>query len=213
MAYSKVVTCGHCNNISKMEIKGGVYEDKTERDYDPEDGLNTEWGIHYDILTCPACAKENIVKYVWHDGMEGEEEITYKLLYPINDNTPLGLPEKILNAFNAAEKVRTIDVNAYAILMRRLLELVCIDRNAKKGTLAEMLKDLSSKNEIPEKLVEVAKGLKDLGNLGAHAGIGEMSEKEIPILKALSRAILEYIYSAPLLASIAEKKLKDLKAK
>ena len=76
-----------------------------------------------------------------------------------------------------------------------------------------MLKDLSNRNEIPEELVDVAKGLKDLGNLGAHAGIGEMSEKEIPILKALSRAILEYIYSAPYLASIAEKKLKDLKSK
>ena len=74
-----------------------------------------------------------------------------------------------------------------------------------------MLKELAAKNEIPDKLVKVASGLKDFGNIGAHAGSGDLTEKEIPILNALCSAILEYVYSAPHLATIAENKLKTIK--
>ena len=76
-----------------------------------------------------------------------------------------------------------------------------------------MLQDLANKNEIPNKLVDVAKGLKDFGNIGAHAGIGELTKKEIPIVEMLTRAILEYIYTAPYLATLAENKLKSIKGK
>tara|TARA_R110002111_G_scaffold186936_2_gene252679 strand:- start:1414 stop:1851 length:438 start_codon:yes stop_codon:yes gene_type:complete len=145
--------------------------------------------------------------------MEPDEEIEYEILFPKDDKIPSGLPIKILNALKAAEKVKTIDVNAYAILLRRLLELVCLDRDASGDTLAQMLNDLAKKGEIPVKLVKVAKGLKDLGNVGAHASIGELSENETPIIKALTSAILEYIYSAPKLAEIAEEKLKSIKLK
>lgn len=168
-------------------------------------------GTQYSILKCPACKKINIVSHFWHDALE--EEAEYDFLYPQNASYPIGLPNKILKAFESAEKVKTIDVNAYAILIRRLLELVCLDRNATGGTLAAMLKDLANKNEIPDKLVKVASGLKDFGNIGAHAGSGELTEKEIPIVNALCIAILEYVYSAPYLATIAGDKLKAIKTK
>jgi hypothetical protein len=211
MSLSELISCRHCGNISKMEIVGNVNDDHTY--VDPEYGPMTENGTLYSVLKCPACEKINIVSYNWHDGMESYDEISYDFLYPQNVNYPIGLPEKILTAYKAAEKVKSIDVNAYAILMRRLLELVCLDRSAKVGTLASMLKELSDKNEIPAKLVKVATGLKDFGNIGAHAGSGELTEKEIPIVNALCSAILEYVYSAPYLATIAENKLTTIKTK
>lgn len=208
---SKIVSCGHCSNISHMKIIGSV--DDTQNDFDPEYGSVGESGVIYSVLECPACKKKNIISYGWHDSMESEDEVTYEILFPKDKNIPVGLPDNILKAFKAAEKVKTIDVNAYVILLRRLLEMVCIDRKAVGETLALMLKDLSSRNEIPDKLVKVAKGLKDFGNLGAHAGIGELSENEIPIVATLCTAILEYIYSAPHLATIAENKLDSIRSK
>lgn len=77
--------------------------------------------------------------------------------------------------------------------------------------MAAKVKDLASKGDIPNNLVKVALGLKNFGNIGAHAGIGELSTKEIPIAEALCKAILEYIYSAPYLANLAEAKLKAIK--
>ena len=211
MDLSKLTNCGHCGNVAQMEVLGTVNDTHVETDED--DNYLYEAGTIYEILKCPACKKVNIVSYVWWDGIETDEEIEYKPLYPLDKDIPQGLPMKILNAYKAAERVKNIDVNAYAILMRRLLELVCIDRNAKGKTLATMLKDLSSKNEIPEKLVDVAIGLKNFGNVGAHAKIGELSQEELPILSALITAILEYIYSAPYLASSAEEKLKSITSK
>lgn len=208
---SKIVSCGHCSNISNMKIIGSVND--TEDYFDPENGPMGESGTIYSVLECPACKKKNIICYGWHDGMESDDEVTYEVLFPKDKNIPIGLPATILKAYQAAEKIKTIDVNGYVILLRRLLELVCIDRNATGDTLALMLKDLANRNEIPDKLVKVAKGLKDFGNIGAHAGIGELSENEIPIVATLCKAILEYIYSAPHLATIAENKLKAIKTK
>lgn len=211
MNLSKIITCGFCNNVARMEIIGTVND--TNQDFDPEYGYSPENGTIYEVNRCPKCQNANIVCYGWHDGMDSEEEIIYETLYPINKDAPIGLPEEIKSTYQAAEQVKSINVNAYAILMRRLLELVCIDRAAKGKILAKMLQDLADRNEIPEKLVDVAKGLKDFGNIGAHGGIGELTKKEIPIVESLTRAILEYIYSAPYLATLAENKLKQIKGK
>lgn len=208
MNLSKTTSCGHCGNIAPMEVKGSVGDIVSEGD---DDHGYWEYGTYYGILKCPACHKVNIVAYGWHDGMESDDEISYELLYPNNEGMPIGLPDEVASTYLAAEKVKNIDVNAYAILMRRLLEQVCLDRSANGSSLASMLGDLAAKGEIPVKLVDVAKGLRHFGNIGAHAGSGNLSEREIPIVRALTKAILEYIYSAPHLADIAEKKLQQIK--
>jgi hypothetical protein len=210
--YSKaILSCGHCGNISHMSIVGSISD--TQSESDEEGGYYREWGTTYEVLDCPACHKKNIFTYPWSDFWDDEDEVVPEILYPVDQGAPIGLPNSISKTFMAAEKIKRIDVNAYAILMRRLLEQVCIDRNAKRGTLAEMLSDLAGKKEIPDKLVNVAKGLRNFGNIGAHAGDAELSEKEIPIVHALTKAILEYIYSAPHLATIAEQKLAAIKSK
>ncbi len=203
------VACGHCYNISKMEIIGNGYVTETE---DVDENYSFEYGDTYQIVKCPACNKINFVSFSWHEHWP-EARPNYIVLYPQNGAEPVGLPDHILKAYRAAEKVRTVYISAYAILLRRILEEVCLNRQAQGSNLAAMLKDLASKQEIPEKLVNVAKGLRELGNIGAHAGEGELGEDEVPILKALCDAILEYIYSAPHLAELAESKLNKIKRK
>jgi hypothetical protein len=57
----------------------------------------------------------------------------------------------------------------------------------------------------------MAHGLRQLRNVGAHADLGELNESEIPVLDALSRAILEYVYRAPRLLEEVNERLKKLK--
>jgi hypothetical protein len=209
---SEAIQCRHCGNISKMEILGRV-DDNEYEEFENSQGYS--YGTQYDILKCPApkCKKITLGGRHWHEAFIEDTEFEYKIFYPEHPKSLIGLPEKISVALKAADKVKSIDVNAYAILIRRLLELVCIDRQAKNGSLAVMLNDLADKQEIPDKLAKIANKLKDFGNIGAHAGSGELTIREIPIVTALSNAILEYVYSAPYLANLAESKLAAIKTK
>jgi hypothetical protein len=139
------------------------------------------------------------------------ESVRYELLYPLQRSGPAGLPSVIQRAYDAAQSVRSIDPNAYGVLLGRVLELVSIDRKAEGKFISHQLDDLANKGEIPAKLVKVAAGLRDLRNVGAHPALGELTEEEVPILEELTRAILEYVYTAPLLATRAEERLSEVK--
>jgi len=145
--------------------------------------------------------------------MESEADVTYKTLYPQSIRIPVGLPVEIEKAYLAAIKVKAIDSNAFAVLLGRVLERVCVDRSATGDSLHKRLSDLAGKSEIPAKLVDVAHGLRHLRNVGAHADLGELTSEEVPILDDLCRAILEYVYTAPHLAQKAQNAVKALEAR
>ncbi|MBX7149147.1 DUF4145 domain-containing protein [bacterium] len=206
------IECHHCGNAPIMQFIGSVEDMKIEGGIDC---APYEYGDTYETLKCPVCKEVTIRKYFWHDGyMEpGEHTVEYIHLYPSPKKIPVGLPVHISRALAAAEKVRNIDANAFGVLVRRLLELVCIDRSASGKDLKEQLKDLSSKGEIPANLVDVSHKLRILGNIGAHPSIGELSQADLPILSSLSNAVLEYVYSAPYYAQMAENAVSQKRSK
>jgi hypothetical protein len=203
---SGVVTCGHCNNRAPMKIVA-TYSQVTNPD--PTSSESWDRGDVYELLLCPSCNKVALQEYFWHEMMDFDN-ISIKVLYPA-DRSPLGLPVSIQEAYNDALQVRTVNANAYAVLIGRVLEMVCDDRNATGKELYAKLQDLAIKGEIPDKLVGIANSLRNLRNVGAHASLGKLTEAEIPILDDLCRAILEYVYSAPFLAKQAEDRLDYLK--
>jgi len=157
--------------------------------------------------------KISFVSYEIADDSYPIYDYAYNILYPQNIIYPNGLPGKILSIFKEADSVKNISVTSYAFLMRKLLEEVCLDLGAKGDKLDEKLNDLAKNNIIPQRLKDVSHKLRLIGNAATHSGNMELSKKEIPIVNALCRAILEYIYSVPLLVSFAEEKLKKLKKK
>lgn len=209
--FSEKTKCGHCGNETIMEIVGEYFQ---VRDYDdPKSGLSWMEGPVYQILLCPACQGVIFRSYYWHEFALDPSEVEFIILYPISNSGPTGLPKKIQKAYDAAQRVRNVDVNAYGVLLGRMLELVCQDRNATGETLAAKLEDLSNKGEIPVKLIPVVNGLRQLRNIGAHASLGELTPNELPILDNLCKAILEYVYTAPSLIAEAEQRVKALKSK
>jgi hypothetical protein len=210
-SFTAPIKCGHCQNTTPMEIAA---EASTVREYsDDRSGETWEAGVVYQLSKCPACDNMTLRSYDWHSGYMDGSDVEHKTLYPVGEKTLRGLPQKIDSAYQAAQKVRNVDANAYGVLLGRVLELVCEDRGASGRTLDKKLENLAHNNEIPSKLVNVAAGLRKLRNIGAHAGLGELTPAELPVLDDLTRAILEYVYSAPFLANEAEERLTRLKAK
>ncbi len=187
----------------------GTVSDTTEHIRD--DGPPDESGTIYEVLSCPKCDQVTIRSGFWHDGMEAEDWHS-KIIYPSERQRIEGLPTAVEKEFRAAEQVSTISANAYAVLLGRVLDVVCDDRKATGKTLHERLSDLATRHEIPKNLAEMAHKLRQLRNVGAHADLGALTDQEVPVLAALCRAVLEYVYSAPKLVERVEKLVEKLKA-
>lgn len=212
LEFSEEKPCGHCNSKGPMQI---VARYSNTKYHEPEDNREPPWevGNIFEMLKCSACNRIELRTYHWNDWMEPWEKRKFETLYPAASKVPLGLPILLKPEYEAALKVKHISANAYGVLLGRILELVCEDRQAKGKDLYQKLDDLAQKDEIPEKLVGVADKLRVFRNLGAHAILGGLTEKEVPILESLCHAILEYVYSAPYLAEQAEIALRQLKRK
>jgi Domain of unknown function (DUF4145) len=208
---TEILKCAHCRNISPM-TKCATYSD-IETVEDVSSGQSWEEGNIFDVLKCPSCKKIMFTSAHYHEAFEYPEDFERKILYPANETLPFGLPDHIRKAYEAAIAIRSIDANAYGVMVGRVLEQICIDRSAKGSSLYDKIADLAKTGEIPDNLVAVADSLRTLRNVGAHAGLGELTASEVPIVSSLARAILEYVYSAPHLARIAQGRLAELKKK
>ncbi len=203
--------CRHCSNQAPMDIMTSHYLHTRpiidENAYpDPLD----EEGDDYQLLLCKVCKKVTLLEV--HIPPFGKD-CTVEILYPSATLKLTGLPIQIQEAYETALRVRAVEPNAYAVILGRLLELICEDREAVGKDLYQKLSSLAAKGEIPTKLVGVAQSLRQLRNLGAHASLGELTNEEIPLLDDLCKAILEYVYIAPYLAQRAEERFNTLKNK
>jgi hypothetical protein len=200
--------CRHCGNRAPMEI--GAELSRVQSHEDERTGYRWEAGPVFQLLTCPACYGVTLQSYGWHSEMD-PEDADLSVLYPSDaDSMPSGLPDLIRREFEAAQKVRALSPNAYGVLMGRMLELVCKDRGAEGHGLHQRLTLLAKMGEIPQRLVEVADQVRKFRNLGAHAGDVELTVEEVPILDSLSRAVLEYVYSAPHMVEQAREQFERL---
>jgi hypothetical protein len=181
------------------------------RNHVSDDG-SMEWsaGNFYEILTCPACHGVTFQRDFFHD--QFPEESKPVVLYPTEAEKVDGLPPEIERAYAAALAVKGIEAHAFAVLVRRLLEMICLDKGAEGRSLFEQLKSLATMGVIPQQLIDIANGLRNFGNIGAHAGGVQLSVNEVPVIDTLCRAILEYVYGAPHLVVLAQETLDRVKA-
>ncbi|MCI0489167.1 MAG: DUF4145 domain-containing protein [Blastocatellia bacterium] len=210
MKFTKPVQCVHCGNTAPMKIVASYEVRGDEKGMNPNDPLS-RWGETWRLIICAACNEISIGLLRWYDFLDIEDEFQMKIVYPVRNRTLTGLPVNIDRAYDAALKVRNIDSNAFAVLLGRVLDLVCLDKQATGNSLFERLNFLAARGDIPQQLADIAHQLRQLRNIGAHADLGELTSAEVPVLDGLCRAILEYVYKAPQLLQVAEQRLQQLK--
>ena len=205
--YRQNIKCQHCRNTVTMPVVAGYSQVRT---YSADDG-SMDWsaGNVFEILKCPACDGVTLQRAHFDDRFPEEWEPV--VLYPTEARKVEGLPAEIERAYAAALAVKSIEAHAFAVLVRRLLEMICLDKGAQGRSLFEQLKFLAQTGVIPQQLIDIANGLRNFGNIGAHAAGAQLSENEVPVIDALCRATLEYVYGAPHLVTLAQETLDKLK--
>jgi hypothetical protein len=204
------VECRHCGNKGTMRVLAQARQ--TEDFEDSADAmfpLQWEAGNIYYILRCYTCAGITFYQFSVHTGTDPEyiDRSYDQTLYPSEGESPQGLPVAIQREWDAAIRVRRVNLNAFAVLLGRVLDAICIDHKAEGKFLHHRIEHLASSGKLPPSLKEVAHGLKDLRNFGAHGNLGDLDPKDAPLLESLCRALLIYLYTVPALTLDAQKRL------
>lgn len=120
-----------------------------------------------------------------------------ELIWPQPSSLHISVPVTVRKCYEEAAAIKSLAPNAFANQIRRSLEALCKDRNTTGGVLAQKLKDLAERGEIPPHLASMTDVLRKLGNMGSHAGDEEVDPSYVPVIDDFFRAIVEYVYIAP----------------
>lgn len=108
------------------------------------------------------------------------------------------IPENVLSSFEEAIACHSSSCFiASAIMVRRTLEEICVDKEAKGKNLKERIKALESKIVVPKELLEAMDELRLLGNDAAHIEaqtFGKISEEELEIAIEFTKELLKALY-------------------
>lgn len=109
------------------------------------------------------------------------------------------VPSDISDALS--EAVTTLAANcprAAAVMARRTLEAIAVDRGESTGTLAQRLTNMASRNLLQPTLAEWAKEVRLVGNSGAHFDpLKPVSKDDATQLIEFVRELIKFIYILP----------------
>ena|SRR5690348_9416991 len=172
--------CPHCGKEAVMEPLG-------QHDLGLGNGYTTGQ------RRCPSPTCQGHIFVVFH----GNELV--KAYPPIRlDFDPENIPDKVLKALEEAVTCHSQSCYvAAAIMVRRTLEEVCADRQAKGDNLKTRINDLRSKIVVPSELLDAMEELRILGNDAAHIEAkqyDDISNEEVTVAIQFAKEILKSLY-------------------
>ena len=193
-------TCYSCGNTGVLN-KIAAFDNSTYEYHENEAGTvigqslveNTEWYL----FRCPVCGNPVLVSSYGYSGMpENSEEVIIE--YPKVDICYDGVPPKIKNAFESAVKTKGIDKAICLLSLRRTLEMICKDKNAKGRNLESKINNLIEEKVLPEMMNDAFWIIRQNGNDAAHADDVYFTEYEVQEVIKYVAIIIDYLYSLPI---------------
>ncbi|MGI9056996.1 MAG: DUF4145 domain-containing protein [Ktedonobacteraceae bacterium] len=160
-------------------------------------------------LLCSYCNQPTIVvEEEWvgdHPAREKEKgggTISYLGIHwwPLpNTQLPKDIPAEIAEAFAEASKALHADCpRASAVMSRRTLEAITVEKGETSGSLAERLRKLETKGVLHPTLVEWVREVRLVGNSGGHYDvINQVSVEDAGDLLRFVRELLRNLYELP----------------
>lgn len=182
----RTLNCRYCGNTTLMKLVG---EYKSNWD----EGSGYYGYFHYFMMNCPVCGRVTLFQEYWSSANEDESEI----LYPTTSVDYTGVPSVIKNAFEASVQTKGIDQSICVLSLRRVLQMICKEKNAKKGDLSVQINDLIEKKILPEMMRDVLYVIRIFGNEAAHGDSVSFTLYDVEQLIDYVATIINYLYSLP----------------
>ena len=204
--------CPRCEKQSSFDVAGPLPVTLDLGSYSTRpDGTQTP--VHVDqasILYCRNCHQGIVVveeQRVDDRSWRKEEEfhggtITWRGIHwwpaagaRFSPDVPIQIAEVFQEAVRSQQAVCP---RAAAVMARRTLEALTVDKGETKGLLAERLNNLASKGVLLPTLADWSKEVRLVGNVGAHCDpISSVSMKDAEDLISFVRELLRYLYELP----------------
>ena len=175
------IKCPHCGHL-------GTFEDVAQ------DISDRETKIYFGLKRCPNWECRGHLFFIMKE--QGEVLITYPSTSIPFEST--SLPQNVLNSFEEAIKCHAGNCFvACAIMIRKTLEELCIDKKAKGRNLFEKLEQLNSTIILPKEFAILMQELRLLGNDAAHIEsqtFNIIGKEEVEISIEITKQILKAVY-------------------
>ena len=188
--------CPHCGNKGTFEIIVGLHD------------IHIGDGYVCGQRKCPNLNCRGHL-FIIKTGIGGDLLFQYPpLRVPFNTQN---IPDCILKTFDEAITCHSESCYvAAAIMIRRTLEEICEDRDAKGKDLKDRIKDLKTKVILPQDLFDAMDELRLLGNDAAHLETkyyNQIDKEEVGVAIEFTIELLKALYQYSALLS----KMKELK--
>jgi hypothetical protein len=215
--------CPRCGKQSSFDIAGSLPA-TFDSSYSIDHSGKEERGLidRVSSLICRHCNQPVVVvEEQWigdHPAKEGKYSgiVNYRGInwWPLPEAyLSSDIPNNIAGVFAEAAKALYADCpRASAVMARRALEAICVDKGETSGILADRLDALKSKGILQPTLADWAKEVRLIGNVGAHFDpIQTVTMEDAKQLLSFLRELLKYLYELP--AELARRKSEGKQSK
>ena len=201
------IRCPICRHQGAFHGRGDVHDISWNQPATEEDkAKNVVATLRAGVRLCPNKVCQAPVFVI----MMGREVIK---VYPpeVLDFDTTALPQHIASTLEESVKAHSVECfRASALMVRRVLEEVCKDKEAKGKDLKARVAALGGAALIPKELIEAADELRILGNDAAHVeaqAYDQIGKVEAEVAIDLAKEILKAVYQYSSLVN----RLKSLK--
>lgn len=148
----------------------------------------------YSVFRCDGCTEISV--YIWSAFHNPESEFG-QLIYPPRIGEEPEIPDLVRKAYQEAEAVRWHSNSAYAVLARKVLEIIAKDRGVTEHNLSRSLSVLAERGEIPPLLAKATTLIRTFGNAGAHSSENNITGIHVEMIEQFLEVLMQHIYIAP----------------
>jgi len=201
--------CPRCNKQSSFEITGFMPVTFDGGVLHGSDGRKSPtYSERVSVLVCRHCKQGVVVieeEYVGDLPSKQQSSggsISHRGFHwwPLpNIDLSSDIPKEIAGAFSEAATALLADCpRASAVMARRTIEAIAVDKGQNTGSLAQRLSKLGSEGILHPTLIEWTKEVRLIGNQGAHFDlIDTVSKEDAQQLLDFIRELLKFLYELP----------------
>ena len=201
MSNENILVCHYCGNRVPMEF---VAVHRGQKLFEQVEAKKYMEDFDVSVYRCPTCNGISVFAdfsvYPAHDSLAGRRIYPHgaKLVpEPHKVASTDCVPRRIQKLYVEIAPLRHIAPNAFVGQIRRALEFICHEQNANGRTLFEQLRDLTSRGAFPGHFADVTDLMRNVGNLGVHAGERDVDIWDAELVDDFFRSVVEYVYVTP----------------